>query len=235
MSISVKRIGAVLAAAILACTPLVGCGSDSNTDLNTVVSEVTSAVIRDTATPDGALMTRLDALISGDISGLPLFDPTQLEQVNISQTQIEEIISSFFGKNEYHVGNVTVVDDTQAQVNISGKAVNMSKLLPVVMGQYMANYTEYAVNHDVQNTDNQPAVREAMITMFADAAREKQAAAALNDVSATITMKKNGDTWDVDTSEETNANALVELVTGSTREELAQGIGNLLGSFGALS
>ena len=238
MSVSVKRIGAILAAAVLALTPLIGCGANTGTNsaVNTVVDEVPKqTVVRDTTTPDGALMARLDALIAGDFSGLPGFDQTQLEQLSIGKEQIQGIVSAFFGKNTYNVSSVTAVNDEQAQVHILGKSVNMSRFLPVFMSAYMAKYTEYAVNNDIENVENQTVVRDAMITIITDTAKEKQASAQLKDVSATISMKKNGNTWDVDTTDNTNANQLVELVMGSTQEELVQGVKNLLGSFSTTS
>ena len=50
MKSSVKKIGALVAAAVMVCAIFVGCGSSKY----------------DTSTPDGALMTQLDALKTGD-------------------------------------------------------------------------------------------------------------------------------------------------------------------------
>jgi len=131
MSMIGKKIGAVLAAVVLASVPLVGCGANSDTG-SAVISQV-EAVVRDATTPDGALMTKLDALVAGDISTMDIGSADvikQLEGSGISEAQMEELATVFYGQNKYEVDNVTTVSDTQAQITVSGQVLNLSEFMP---------------------------------------------------------------------------------------------------------
>ena len=70
MKSSVKKIGALVAAAVMVCAIFVGCGSSAKYD---------------TSTPDGALMTQLDALKTGDFSQLEGYNKEDLEATGVTE------------------------------------------------------------------------------------------------------------------------------------------------------
>lgn len=69
MKSSVKKIGALVAAAVMVCAIFVGCGSSKY----------------DTSTPDGALMTQLDALKTGDFSQLEGYSKEAIEETGFTE------------------------------------------------------------------------------------------------------------------------------------------------------
>ena len=74
MKSSVKKIGALVAAAVTVCAIFVGCGSSAKYD---------------TSTPDGALMTQLDALKTGDFSQLEGYNKEDLEATGVTEAQLK--------------------------------------------------------------------------------------------------------------------------------------------------
>ncbi len=210
---SVKKIGALAAAAILVCAVFAGCGSSAKYD---------------TATPDGTLMTQLDALKTGDFSQLDGYDKEQLEATGVSEAQVKDLMTSFFGQSNYTVDHVETVSDTEANVTISGQAVDMAKFIPVVYTDFLAKATEFATQNADADMTQEEAAKE-MIALLIDVAKSKRASAEVKDVSATLNMVKTDNTWEI-SSDESNANGLVQLLAGSTTEELTEYMQELFGS-----
>ncbi len=231
MSMIGKKIGAVLAAVVLASVPLVGCGANSDTG-SAVISQV-EAVVRDATTPDGALMTKLDALVAGDISTMDIGSADvikQLEGSGISEAQMEELATVFYGQNKYEVDNVTTVSDTQAQITVSGQVLNLSEFMPDVMNDYVTTLTEYVSNNpDAQNM-TQEELTKRMLDMLVDAAKEKRTSAQLKQVRETVLMEQKDGVWEVSSTDENTTKAVIQLTMGSTQEELEQKLTSLYGS-----
>ena len=135
MKSSVKKIGALVAAAVTVCAIFVGCGSSKY----------------DTSTPDGALMTQLDALKTGDFSQLEGYSKEAIEETGFTEAQLKDLMTSLFGKSTYTAQNVETVSDTEAKVTVSGKAVDMSKFIPIVSTEFLAKATEFATKNDTTN------------------------------------------------------------------------------------
>lgn len=212
MKSSVKKIGALVAAAVMVCAIFVGCGSSSKYD---------------TSTPDGALMTQLDALKTGDFSQLEGYNKEDLEATGVTEAQLKDLMNSFFGKSTYTVQNVETVSDTEAKVTVSGKAVDMAKFIPVVSTEFLAKATEFATKNDTSNMTQEEAAKQ-MITLLIDAAKSKKSSVELRDVTVTLTMEKKDGKWDVSSDNE-NMNSLTELLAGSTTDELAESMQGLFG------
>lgn len=176
MKSSVKKIGALVAAAVMVCAIFVGCGSSKY----------------DTSTPDGALMTQLDALKTGDFSQLEGYSKEAIEETGF----------------------------TEAKVTVSGKAVDMSKFIPIVSTEFLAKATEFATKNDTTNMTAEEAQKQVM-ALFIDAAKAKKSSIELKDVTVTVTMEKKDGKWDV-SSDDDNMNSLTELLAGSTTEELVE-------------
>lgn len=212
MKSSVKKIGALLVAAVMVCAIFVGCGSGSKYD---------------TSTPDGALMTQLDALKTGDFSQLEGYDKKELEATGVTEAQLKDLMNSFFGKSTYTVQNVETVSDTEAEVTVSGKAVDMAKFIPVVSTEFLAKMTEFATKNDTSNMTQEEAAKQ-MITLLIDAAKSKKSSVELKDVTVTLTMEKEDGKWDVST-ESDNMDKVAELLTGNTADELQDYMYSLFG------
>lgn len=148
MKSSVKKIGALVAAAVMVCAIFVGCGSSAKYD---------------TSTPDGALMTQLDALKTGDFSQLEGYNKEDLEATGVTEAQLKDLMNSFFGKSTYTVQNVETVSDTEAKVTVSGKAVDMAKFIPVVSTEFLAKATEFATKNDTSNMTQEEAAKQMII------------------------------------------------------------------------
>lgn len=183
MKSSVKKIGALVAAAVMVCAIFVGCGSSKY----------------DTSTPDGALMTQLDALKTGDFSQLEGYSKEAIEETGF----------------------------TEAKVTVSGKAVDMSKFIPIVSTEFLAKATEFATKNDTTNMTAEEAQKQVM-ALFIDAAKAKKSSIELKDVTVTVTMEKKDGKWDV-SSDDDNMNSLTELLAGSTTEELVESMQGLFG------
>lgn len=211
MKSSVKKIGALVAAAVMVCAIFVGCGSSKY----------------DTSTPDGALMTQLDALKTGDFSQLEGYNKEDLEATGVTEAQLKDLMNSFFGQSTYTVQNVETVSDTEAKVTVSGKAVDMAKFIPVVSTEFLAKATEFATKNDTSNMTQEEAAKQ-MITILIDAAKSKKSSVELKDVTVTLTMEKKDNKWDVSSDNE-NMNSLTELLAGSTTDELAESMQGLFG------
>ena len=153
MKSSVKKIGALVAAAVMVCAIFVGCGSSKY----------------DTSTPDGALMTQLDALKTG----------------GFTEAQLKDLMTSLFGKSTYTAQNVETVSDTEAKVTVSGKAVDMSKFIPIVSTEFLAKATEFATKNDTTNMTAEEAQKQVM-ALFIDAAKAKKSSIELKDVTVLL-------------------------------------------------
>ena len=201
MKSSVKKIGALVAAAVMVCAIFVGCGSSKY----------------DTSTPDGALMTQLDALKTGDFSQLEGYSKEAIEETGFTEAQLKDLMTSLFGKST----------DTEAKVTVSGKAVDMSKFIPIVSTEFLAKATEFATKNDTTNMTAEEAQKQVM-ALFIDAAKAKKSSIELKDVTVTVTMEKKDGKWDV-SSDDDNMNSLTELLAGSTTEELVESMQGLFG------
>ena len=213
MKSSVKKIGALVAAAVMVCAIFVGCGSSKY----------------DTSTPDGALMTQLDALKTGDFSQLEGYSKEAIEETGAAVTvaQLKDLMTSLFGKSTYTVQNVETVSDTEANVTVSGKAVDMAKFIPIVSTEFLARATEFATKNDTSNMTQEEAQKQ-FITLFIDAAKAKKSSIELKDVTVTVTMEEKDGKWDV-SSDDDNMDGLVKLLTGSTAAELQTYMYSLFG------
>ena len=211
MKSSVKKIGALVAAAVMVCAIFVGCGSSKY----------------DTSTPDGALMTQLDALKTGDFSQLEGYSKEAIEETGFTEAQLKDLMTSLFGKSTYTAQNVETVSDTEAKVTVSGKAVDMSKFIPIVSTEFLAKATEFATKNDTTNMTAEEAQKQVM-ALFIDAAKAKKSSIELKDVTVTVTMEKKDGKWDV-SSDDDNMNSLTELLAGSTTEELVESMQGLFG------
>ena len=201
MKSSTKKIGALVAAIVMVCALLVGCGEPKY----------------DTSTPDGALMTQLDALKTGDFSSMPGYDKEIIEQLGISEADIKNLVSSAFGKPTYTVDNVETISDTEAKVTVSGKAVDMSKFLPVVSTDFLAKVTEFGMSSEAANMTQEQLTKKKM-ELLTESVKAKKSSIELVDVTATLVMEKKDDTWDVSKNEE-NMNSVIKLLAGSGGEE----------------
>ena len=204
MKSSVKRVGALIAAAVMVCAIFVGYGSSKY----------------DTSTPDGALMTQLDALKTGDFSQIEGYSKEDLEETGFTEAQLKDLMTSLFGKSTYKVDKVDTISDTEADVTVSGKAVDMAKFIPIVS-------TEFATKNDTTNMTAEEAQKQIM-TLFIDAAKAKKSSIELKDVTVTVTMEKKDDKWDLST-DSSNMDNVAELLTGSTTDELAEYMYSLYG------
>ena len=211
MKSSVKKIGALVAAAVMVCAIFVGCGSSKY----------------DTSTPDGALMTQLDALKTGDFSQIEGYSKEDLEETGFTEAQLKDLMTSLFGKSTYKVDKVDTISDTEADVTVSGKAVDMAKFIPIVSTEFLAKATEFATKNDTTNMTAEEAQKQIM-TLFIDAAKAKKSSIELKDVTVTVTMEKKDDKWDLST-DSSNMDNVAELLTGSTTDELAEYMYSLYG------
>ena len=197
--------------AVMVCAIFVGCGSSKY----------------DTSTPDGALMTQLDALKTGDFSQLEGYSKEAIEETGFTEAQLKDLMTSLFGKSTYTAQNVETVSDTEAKVTVSGKAVDMSKFIPIVSTEFLAKATEFATKNDTTNMTAEEAQKQVM-ALFIDAAKLKKSSIELKDVTVTVTMEKKDGKWDV-SSDDDNMNSLTELLAGSTTEELVESMQGLFG------
>ena len=181
----------------------------------------------DTSTPDGALMTQLDALKTGDFSQLEGYSKEAIEETGFTEAQLKDLMTSLFGKSTYTAQNVETVSDTEAKVTVSGKAVDMSKFIPIVSTEFLAKATEFATKNDTTNMTAEEAQKQVM-ALFIDAAKAKKSSIELKDVTVTVTMEKKDGKWDV-SSDDDNMNSLTELLAGSTTEELVESMQGLFG------
>lgn len=211
MKSSVKRVGALIAAAVMVCAIFVGCGSSKY----------------DTSTPDGALMTQLDALKTGDFSQIEGYSKEDLEATGVTEAQLKDLMTSFFGKSTYKVEKVDTISDTEADVTVSGKAVDMAKFIHIVSTEFLAKATEFATKNDTTNMTEEEAAKQ-MITLLIDAAKAKKSSVELKDVTVTLTMEKKDGKWDVG-SDNDNMDSVTELLTGSTTDELVESMQGLFG------
>lgn len=212
MKSSVKKIGALIVVAVMVCTIFVGCGSSSKYD---------------TSTPDGVLMTQLDAIKTGNFSQLEGYSKEKIEATGFSEAQLKDLLNSFFGESTYIVENVETVSDTEAKVTVSGKAVDMAKFIPVVSTEFISKAKEFEEKNNTSNMTPEEAAKQA-ISLLIDAAKSKKSSVELKDVTVTLTMEKKDNKWDV-SSDGDNMNSLIELLTGSTTDELTQSMQALYG------
>lgn len=218
IKVSLRKAGAFLAAIFMVCTLLVGCGASSKYDTNT---------------PDGEFMAQLYAIKTGDFSKLPDYERDLVNQMlkdaGITEVQMGNLMESFFGQSAYKIENVKEISDTEADVTVSGKAVDMSKFLPVVMGEFKAKYTEFAANGGISNAATEKELMQQMIAMIVDSAKAKSSSVSLVDVKVTVTMEKKNGIWDVNTTDSDNVDALFKLLFGGTMDELTNAMQEMFG------
>lgn len=212
MKSSVKKIGALVAAAVMVCAIFVGCGSSSKYD---------------TSTPDGALMTQLDALKTGDFSQLPGYNKAQFEAVGLNEAQLKDLMNSFFGQSTYTVENVETVSDTEAKVTVSGNAVDMAKFIPIVSTEFISKAKEFEEKNNTSNMTGEEAAKQGL-ALIIDVAKSKKSSVEFKDVTVTLTMEKQDNKWHV-SSDDDSKNNLIELLAGCTVDELAQSMQGLYG------
>lgn len=150
-----------------------------------------------------------------------------IEETGFTEAQLKDLMTSLFGKSTYTAQNVETVSDTEAKVTVSGKAVDMSKFIPIVSTEFLAKATEFATKNDTTNMTAEEAQKQVM-ALFIDAAKAKKSSIELKDVTVTVTMEKKDGKWDV-SSDDDNMNSLTELLAGSTTEELVESMQGLFG------
>lgn len=213
MKLSMKKMAAFVVAIVLVCTLFVGCGAPKY----------------DTSTPEGTLIAQLNAIKTGDFTGLKGYDKDQFSKEGISEAQVKDLMTSFFGKSEYKIEGVKPISDTEAEVSVSGKAVDMSKFMPVVIGEFTARYTDFASKGGITNATTQSELTKQMFNMIIDSAKAKKSDVTLKDVKVTVTMEKKDDVWDVNVSDDDNMNQIFKLLTGSTLEQLTKSVQEMFG------
>ena len=172
-------------------------------------------------------MTQLDALKTGDFSQIEGYSKEDLEETGFTEAQLKDLMTSLFGKSTYKVDKVDTISDTEADVTVSGKAVDMAKFIPIVSTEFLAKATEFATKNDTTNMTAEEAQKQIM-TLFIDAAKAKKSSIELKDVTVTVTMEKKDDKWDLST-DSSNMDNVAELLTGSTTDELAEYMYSLYG------
>lgn len=166
-------------------------------------------------------------LKTGDFSQLEGYSKEAIEETGFTEAQLKDLMTSLFGKSTYTAQNVETVSDTEAKVTVSGKAVDMSKFIPIVSTEFLAKATEFATKNDTTNMTAEEAQKQVM-ALFIDAAKAKKSSIELKDVTVTVTMEKKDGKWDV-SSDDDNMNSLTELLAGSTTEELVESMQGLFG------